>query len=1237
MKKTMKKVEFNVKITYYMAQLVIKKVRIKRICIVLITLLSAYFMYTLYALYSCMSNKELCIKELKFDYAKPNNFEINAKIINSKTPFQFCIKNMKTKVSIFNATLFTIKSKNIEFEQNRDIKLKDELDIEYNSKYKFGLLKDIKNAKEVEFKISCTIRYSIFGIPVVIPIKKTQKMKQEGTEPFINILSHNVLVDSAPLAVETKLKISQEYYNIILPNLTFRIKINKNAFAIVKLISYTDERMYMFNITIHDHKAFSSSLPLLLDSNIFSMTFSDFEFPNSKNATFNNILENCIKSGEVKASGNKMKSGNDVSIWFTKLCPGIDFKIGNVENETVNGSLNIHRTIIDNFIPTHLFLNKVLLPSVSIKGSLVNKQKGNNNENISIGTIHMNNRIETLSDYFLFDYSVKITDLNALLNQIIEPKMYLKLQVFGNNYFEKMIDEIFFLWNFRETFTFTAQNYLNERKTKSKILNNKALNVYDLNVEMKDEKSESFCIDKTLKLPKYIKKDEHFSLSWNDVRFKLSNQTVEIVVCIEKGGVLFIKNFEHISEIFKAEKVLKSSYKITKTNDEWTNFVGVNENEENKRFNINFNYHTNNNADVPLSLYYNVKKRDKPTLSRILSRFNVKLGKIQSISDFQLVFNSHPVQIQNEYFSLNCNIKTLETVFCLKGSNKNDNEYFSYITLPKLSLNFTLSKDTLHGISFKCQRKDSVVLNVKLFWEYLEMFDQINFVPIKRMHYFSYFTNSFLSTFIFRRPSTKSINLKNRNLQKITNFTDENLILNCDAVFDGYIKGNCDLKFPVSSINHSPMVISNFSWESIEIMIVGTKKKEISMSVVRLNKGSIGLRVEETQDNSDTTNGYYQTNDCLSVSFCVSKNILDGKTYEIYINQPKKNDKYVNDKYINKNYMNEIYMNEMPNNKYKITKTRDEIIKILKLNNNESSMYLTDNKFTFSKTSANLNFNIHTKEHLIDKFSAILGNVLNRIQLVSYPKNIEVKMNVLCDIKSNAILKQSRIQAKLKEKVKIIYPYDVQTQIINNICPILTINFDYKFSKYVNLRHIKKTQSEVDKMTKLKNNITNVNTWLAIFPRFFVNLWSYKLQIKRDNKRNYIKAGIEINAPIYFDEMYEMQIIVDDQLICYMNVKENEIIENKNTWIFLNVFTDIREKNGDRTVYIRMNKGDGKIIEYKIVIEDETFYYLLFLGIENAYNQIYEYADYKVRNMDLETIYNGVKYVAKSLWNYVKG
>lgn len=707
-----------------------------------------------------------------------------------------------------------------------------------------------------------------------------------------------------------------------------------------------------------------------------------------------------------------------------------------------------------------------------------------------------------------------------------------------------------------------------------------------------------------------------------------------------KGSIFGLKNFNHISEVFKGTSI-KSILEIKNVSKSIDSFFSVNEliqtvvcstkiriqNEVQK----NALENEGQNDTLPFNLTYNYKMNEKPTLQRILSRFNVKIGNIESINKFQLILDSHAIKTENEYFSLNCSIKTVETEFCLKGIQKEDFQYFTKIKIPALNLNFTLSKDTLHGITIKNEhvseseyketthdRKNlndnalnlekslssatktisglsTVILNFEMFYEYLEFYEQLSFVPLKSMNYFSYCINSFLNLFIFRIPSTKSINLKNRNLENITKFTNENLILDFNSfMIRNALKGYFKIKFPISSINKSPICNSNFNWECIEILVTGIKENVKKKLKIRIKQGSLGLRIEESissSNNNEILNisnstkqcSYYQKDDTIGLTFCMDLAFFSCDAFEFSIYQPEN----VELSFCESNFYEDFsYFFETRKDLNKIVKARNEILEIFR-NDKNNGFYLFEEFFDVKQNKIDLILGLNFNGEFYKNLSIKIGNILKRIQLVSYPLNLQAKAKLKVDRK-NKVFRKLNAEMSFDETIKITYNTDneynandesgynandggnINANVLERV-PLINLSSEFSLRYLIGLE-----ESFLAKYEGLKKKSANLlfNTMKWFF-NFCLN-WKV-FDFKSQECKNELVEGRQIMR--FYKKLDSVMKFKFDYLIEFYDHKNKSLAffnaENDGNGVVfgLSIFTDLSNSGKNEKVKIVISKS----------------------------------------------------------------
>ncbi|KAM0687467.1 hypothetical protein COBT_001294, partial [Conglomerata obtusa] len=1135
----------------------LKRTKLKPILLLFGGLLAGYIIYTLYLFYGCVSNRSYYLNKLLFNYEKPENLFLECGIKKAKIPYDFSIKNFSCTINIFDTDFFSIESSEMHFKKGDNVLLSNQFDIKYNKKFKYTKLKNFRALKSMKAIFKAKFKFKILGIGITIPIHKTIIKKSEGGEPIIHLCRHKIEDKSDSMLVKSSLKLKLRNVLIEIPSFYFQIKVNKKEVASVYFcVRSKNNYSKLYVITYIDDQGLSlisESLPTLFDDKIIDVSFSNFRFDNLKDSATKYLcatLENLLKGFEIHKNKPEKKIIN-----FTKDFAGAHLHFNGISNGVLIGNVKIHKTIIDNFIPFSLILEKINLPKIVI---LVSNLTKNNEEYALIDLEGYGNK-----DYLICTYKINIVDISSFIEKVIAPKTgsYCKLKFIGDNYITKICQHIHFLWNYREVFGFTAQNHLLQDTLKIKQEKIDEYNSFYLNTTIIDHK-EYFDAKTIFTLQEIHEKDEHFIFSWNRFNLTLKNKAFKAMIVFKPGEMYIMRNLFHISDAFKGSNPIKFYVRFVKTHDMWREEFEIVSNdkmqqvktifdicienydshdeclivldesvfddeidnadsdnncikkdvyaknnlntknnvykynnyndkelpaiasetpqEETNSFHVNnvsetfsqlsdiddfYNYHNKiknkeslneiklnidelknkeksinkenviNNKFIHFKLRVDCKvekTKKKPTLNRILNKIDMKVGTITSPKKFTINISSHPIAAKNKYYCVNFVVNTPALVLNIKGDTQGNHETFAHISVTPLRTKVSKSVDTLHSIKIKNRICKSVDLAIVMEWRKFKIYEQITFIPDGNTKYFSYFVNSFLGNFFFRRPTTTSINLERRKFTVIESFTNENLLLDLKAVYNQSLNGTINIKLPKSSLTNKKYYTSNFSWPKLVFYIHSTDKDGVvSKSIITIHKGALGLRLEAEN------NIYYQQVEHFSIDFNISPQIYEMVKVGVFCETTNASDVYE----ISRDDIIEWVKNLIGGNLKNSNVQSNDQLDDNQVNNdtnnakNAVDILSSDTNKEKSITEISKNFNIDFVEFLfslnfpdeVKIISICIGEILQRLNLVAYPCKCKLKAELNINLDKELVylpFKNINSSITLNNTLSILYPQD---------------------------------------------------------------------------------------------------------------------------------------------------------------------------------------------------------------------
>lgn len=279
---------------------------------------------------------EKVVKSIEFNYST-NKLNIVGGAKNAFIPVSFSASNPGVEIYAKNKKMVKLEGPDIEMKQGDQLWL----DHMFHVRYFKGssVLTQFKKIESIDFHVSTRLYIKILFFSISLPIKqKFNYVFGTGGGRCFEIVKHKLKTN----ILLTDINLLTNITIIDLPNIHFDVHFNKNFIGTILLVQ-KKPTLFQSQFSFIE-KTLGDSVPDLFDAQSISLEFSNFI--KTENKGFDYLFENFIKGLEI----NIKKENSELKL--SKDMPILDTFFDRSENGTLYGYLNVHESLLDNFLST---------------------------------------------------------------------------------------------------------------------------------------------------------------------------------------------------------------------------------------------------------------------------------------------------------------------------------------------------------------------------------------------------------------------------------------------------------------------------------------------------------------------------------------------------------------------------------------------------------------------------------------------------------------------------------------------------------------------------------------------------------------------------------------------------------------------------------------------------------------------------------------------------------------------
>lgn len=817
---------------------IVEKIYTKKPLIFFGLLLSFYLGYFSYMSYQCYTIISGGCKDVEifYDEDTPNFIGVECRFKDAKLPVDLGIRNLSIEFYMGNESQSICKLKGNDFKifKMTELNLHQNFELIQNKKFDLEKLKLLfvnGLCVKISFKLKCKF--------LTFPFKTIKMIPFGGGESPVEIINHKIGENS----ITSRVRINIPFLNLKIEDFNFDVVLNNRKITNVNVHLEKNRKNLTYlelesKVEFDKNDIYNTNKGLIevLNKKQMNLRFCNLS---SKNYVLN-VLFNIFRKHEITGFGEKK-----LMVLSTKH-PAIDVKLTEIHGNKMFANFDVHKSLIDHFVPSHMFLNKITIPELSL--SVESFKPDNTNVFRTLGAVTCKNIYR--KDYMSFKCEFEIIDFRLLIQNVIDRNEILKISIVKNNLLGKFTEGISFLWNYFNGFNVSSTNVLNNDVGQTKHTVRTFVNHFKIDTELKCTGKRKFIVKNHINLPAYKFDREVFRLAWCDLSYTLDFGDFQIDGKIAKSVVYLHKNFSHPTDILRGDN-LEIDFKVSNIKFGGSSFCFVDSPDPmTKTLTVNFKFTIHqtkgygSNTELQADLKYRLKKtvKDKPFLTRLLKRVEIQLLHIKSISTFDACICAIPIYKKPEIYNIDFNIKIPKTEICLKSTLQK--HHFLEMNFDAYDLAFSFSNGVAYNIETVGER--NICVHVVLIWK--EVFiESSGFLCAQKssMDALSLYINGLLSQTPARPPSIKDVNFK-ENLLKVEQLTDGNaeIILNFDVSDELFAE--LEFRLPHESVcNNQINKGSRIVWDDFSLDLIDNQDRNFFCKV---KAGDISMQTEQGHD-----------------------------------------------------------------------------------------------------------------------------------------------------------------------------------------------------------------------------------------------------------------------------------------------------------------------------------------------------------------------------------------------------
>lgn len=944
----------------------------------LLIFLIGYIFHFIHSIYKCMNYECIVIDAVDINCNNKTLF-VDTTFKDSISPINIKVKNITIDVQIFNNKLLRLEGTEINFHKNEVLNIKHDFNIIINKNYKFKRLENIKELRTIKMRMNMKLTKNIFGFNVTMPFQYVynHQIPKVGNSLLI-FQKHTVSIKNRN--IKTIFSFGMDYLNIKLDSFQFNCTMNGKEVATVIFKEYKHKRYLALTTFSKAHTGnIVDEVGELLSKKEVKLDFAGFIFNPNFDTSFGTIISKLISTNA------RVLQRGDGPLKMTDSVPALEFKIKNIIKTTVSGELSIHHSLIDNFVTSEYFLNRVSLPSLKFKVNAT----GTVNSKLASLTMKIRER----ENYLSLDFELAIIDISSFIRSLIlqEDDNFLKISCVSENFIGEILEKVSFLWNYYNHFDFTYNDSFKNPAHTDKTINTGKVNLFgfDSKINADENGVDAAC---SLTLPKPVHPAMHIVTSWPESNIRLINEGINARITLKPGSLnLRFYDFKHISDAFRSNGEISFALKLRKAAGNISDCIRITNNAVILSLFLSLNYQIYQKDDKDCikgefkHTFEHMRILKKPTVSRILSHLKFQFDHLYSFSHFRVNLLSKPIKKTESNYRLVFNIAFPKIEMGVR--NKDKVNEFASVTLWPSNLNVYYSDGFVHHLTLKSGEKEKsyVPFDIRIAWNEMSR-DSIEFknIGIVGRNFMSFLIATFISDIQVRMPGINEVQVYDKDIPNTLVFTDENLKISGKMnLFEDRMKGNIKINLPNSSfvmktINNG---FVSASWDEFKLFMVDDDDKTADIDV---GGGKISIRLEEENKNYQEHGSFYLNYD-FSTAF-------DYNTIKsVQVTQYERVRNIVFDKTIKK-FINDILYNNKKEEKL-------DIIKNLVLIENDRKV-MKDNGTVELESDMSIQFK---DLELISKISSRIGWIISRLSLINYPRRAKFDFEITKDIVTSLI------------------------------------------------------------------------------------------------------------------------------------------------------------------------------------------------------------------------------------------
>lgn len=791
------------------------------------------FLFSLYIAYFSV----MCYK--CYDIIKNNmeNFEITYnKDTADHVIFQCWFKGAQLPASleILNLTIelglgkernsfCKLKGNDFMIRRSSDIEIYQNFRIEPNKKYKLQNLKNMIS-QGVKFKVSFKLRYKYRLL--TYPFSKTIPFPFKPGESPVEIIKHT-LEDNSVL---TQARINLPYFNLTLDDFDFDIMLNKRVVG--NILGQVMEKdpvkkclMVKSTLTFDDNCIENINKGLI---EIIDLDNLKLEFVNLKSKGYaENVLFNIFRSNEIDAANP------DKDLKFDDFHPALDLNIIRMVGNKIHGTCDIHKSLINNFVPSELFLNKITFPDMNIDINALKSKR----ERKNMASLQMKNTYR--EDYLAFEYVMEFNDLTTFIQNSISQEGALEMVVKDDSLIGRVSKRIAFLWNYYDNFTFTSKGVIPPFAPIERQAVRERVNNFSIETFITCNSAQKFRIESKAILPKFEHRNESFRLGWNAFCFQLEFDDFVVKGRIDDSALYFHRKFDHHSDILKGTSLsIVTEIAKNETGDKARSKCALTKDKRKNTTKLPLEFRLTLYqpeqpatgdlicADVKHNFIRQQKTNSKLAVMR--EKILIKLKHIKSTYEVDASVEIEPIEKKPKIYNVNFYFEMPDVVILLQGV-KSDKEFLK-LHSESFKLVFSISDNVIYAIR-PVESNTLMPISANIYWSQVDL-SETNYKckkDDKNMDYLSYFINGLLSDFLLNSLPINKICLE-RTTDNDMEYTDDPARMTVDLHCQKNL--NVDFKFALpKSVVHQNEINSGtrMQWDHIDISLTDGQAKKTNI------------------------------------------------------------------------------------------------------------------------------------------------------------------------------------------------------------------------------------------------------------------------------------------------------------------------------------------------------------------------------------------------------------------------